>query len=652
MTLYRQLVVIIISLFTACFLVSVTISTGNLRSFLGEQLASHAQDTATSLGLSLSPYMQRNDTAVMNSMVDAIFDRGYYRTISVIAVNGEPLIERSNPATSEDVPSWFIDYIDLQIPTAKAMVMSGWKQAATVVVASHPGYAYQELWENCLDTLVLFSLTAVAAILLGILAVYLLLIPLKRVEEQAEAICHQNFVIQEKLPHTRELRRVVEAMNRLSSKVNEIFTEQLFTTERLREQAYRDPVTGLGNRRYFERQLQASLESQEESSGGTILLLELSGLEQVNTASGYQAGDILLHRTAELIQKRLAEFSKYFVSRTSGAGFGIVVEGISSREADALANALVKDLLQLHTENLVEDSNIAHIGTAMWESGDSMSGVLAEADNALRSAQAMGNNGWHRHESTEGAPRSIPGAAEWHSRLKQAISSAKATLCAQPVLEFTGSGDKVLHKEIFLRLPDENDGFMTAGVFMPMAERIGLAAELDRFAIGKLLDHLSANPADPSRYAVNLAAASLHNPGFVEWLCRQLQAHPGYGQRIAFEFPESGVLGNIPNTRTVVDRLSALGCSCGIDHFGRSFNSFGYLRSLKVRYLKIDGGYTRDINRENDNQFFIRALADTAHSVDIRVFAEAVESVEEIDAIRLLNVDGVQGYLFGKPELL
>ena len=149
MTLYRQLVVIIISLFTACFLVSVTISTGNLRSFLGEQLASHAQDTATSLGLSLSPYMQRNDTAVMNSMVDAIFDRGYYRTISVIAVNGKPLIERSNPATSEDVPSWFIDYIDLQLPTAKAMVMSGWKQAATVVVASHPGYAYQELWENC-----------------------------------------------------------------------------------------------------------------------------------------------------------------------------------------------------------------------------------------------------------------------------------------------------------------------------------------------------------------------------------------------------------------------------------------------------------------------------------------------------------------------
>jgi len=652
MTLYRQLVVTIVTLFTACFLISVTISTGNLRSFLGEQLESHAQDTATSLGLSLSPYMQRNDTTVMSSMVDAIFDRGYFRSISVIAVNGEPLIERSNPATSDGIPSWFIDYIDLRLSAAEAMVMSGWKQAATVVVVSNPGYAYQELWENCLDTLVLFSLTALASILLGILAIHLLLKPLKRVEEQAESICQLDFVTQDKLPRTRELRRVVEAMNRLAGKVSEIFTEQLATTEQLREQAYKDPVTGLGNRRYFDRQLQTMLESSELSSGGAILLLELSQLEQVNAASGYQSGDILLHRTAELIEKRLAGFGKYFAARISGAGFGIVVEAINNRETDALADAFVRDLLQLHTEHLVEDSNIAHIGTAIWESGDSMSEVLAEADNALRAAQAMGAIGWHRHEPTDEAPRSMPGAEQWHTRLMQAISSRCATLCAQPVLEFTDSGDEVLHREIFLRLQDENNGFLTAGVFMPMAERTGLAAGMDRLAIGTLLDYLTSNPADTSRYAVNLAASSLHDPALVEWLCKELQEKPGCAQRIAVEFPESGVLADIPNTRTVVDRLSSLGCNCGIDHFGRSFNSFGYLRSLKVRYLKIDGGYTRDINRESDNQFFVRALADTAHSVDIRVFTEAVESAEELDAIRLLNVDGVQGYLVGKPEFL
>jgi len=652
MTLYRQLIVIIIALFSACFLVSVTISTVNLRSFLEEQFQTHAQDTATSLGLSLSPYMHSHDMAVMNSMVDAIFDRGYYKTISVITVNGEPLIERSNPVTISSVPSWFVDHIDLRLTAAEAMVMSGWKQAATVTVVSHPGHAYQELWKNCLDTFLLFSLTAVTAILLGILAVYLLLKPLTRVEEQAEAICQKTFKIQDKLPRTRELRRVVEAMNRLAGKVNEIFTDQALLTERLREQAYKDPVTGLGNRRYFDLQLQSCLESREESLGGTVLLVELSHLKQINTTSGYQTGDALLHRTAELVQTRLADFRTYFLSRLSGAGFGIVVEGIDSKEADELAHSLSRDLLQLNTEDLAKDGNIAHIGLTMWKSGDSKSGVLAEADNALRAAQISGDNAWHRYEPINEAPRSIPGAGQWHTYLKQAISSASAALCVQPVLEFTDVGNKLLHKEVFLRLPDENGNIMTAGIFMPVAEQSGLAADLDRLAIGKLLDYLSANPADSCRYAVNLTRSSLHDTALVEWICKKLQANKERNRRIDFEFPESGVLSDIETTRTVVNKLSALGCNCGIDHFGRGFNSFGYLRSLGVQYLKIDGGYTRNIHHESDNQFLIKALADTAHSVDIGVFAVAVESREELDAIRALNVDGVQGYLVGKPEFL
>ncbi|MDH3872124.1 MAG: hypothetical protein OEU44_07915, partial [Gammaproteobacteria bacterium] len=163
MTLYRQLVLIIIVLLVAGFIGTVTISTNNLRHFLGEQLASHAQDTATSLGLSLSPHMQDNDLPIMNSMIDAIFDRGYYKSINVVTVGGESLVERSNPLQMEGVPDWFIDKVDFQVPTAEAIIMSAWKQAGTIQVTSHPGYAYRELWENTVDTFWLFLLSALAA---------------------------------------------------------------------------------------------------------------------------------------------------------------------------------------------------------------------------------------------------------------------------------------------------------------------------------------------------------------------------------------------------------------------------------------------------------------------------------------------------------
>jgi len=286
MTLYRQIALSIILLLILGFLGTMIVSTSNLRSFLVTQLESHAQDTATSLGLSLSPQMQAQDLPIMTSMVDAIFDRGDYSNISVVAINGEILIERNKPISPEQVPVWFINTIPLQTPRAEALVMSGWKQAATVAVTSHSGRAYNELWSNTVDTLKLFLASAAITLLLGLLAVRILLRPLQRVEMQADAICNQSYPVQKKLPRTRELKSVVMAMNRLSEKVHTLFTDQAALTERLREQAYLDPVTGLGNRRYFNRQLQALLESREEQVEGAFLLIELRGLAQANEKRG------------------------------------------------------------------------------------------------------------------------------------------------------------------------------------------------------------------------------------------------------------------------------------------------------------------------------------------------------------------------------
>ncbi|MDH3561421.1 MAG: EAL domain-containing protein [Gammaproteobacteria bacterium] len=650
MTLYRQLVLIIIVLLVAGFIGTVTISTNNLRHFLGEQLASHAQDTATSLGLSLSPHMQDNDLPIMNSMIDAIFDRGYYKSINVVTVGGETLVERSNPLQMQGVPDWFIEKVDFQVPTAEAIIMSAWKQAGTIQVTSHPGYAYRELWENTVDTFWLFLLSALAAMLLALLFIRLLLNPLRRVEEQAEAICERSYPIQKRLPRTRELRRVVEAMNRLATKINSIFTEQTSLTERLREQAFKDPVTGLGNRRYFNRQLQNLIESPEESARGAVMLLELHNLDKINSRSGYQAGDETLHRTGELILQHLGSHQNRFAARISGAGFGIIATDVDKGEADALAADLSKDVLQLSAENLVVSEDIANIGVAMWKPGDSVSSLLSEVDIALRSAQSQGENTWYRYEPPASEQAPIQGAGQWHDFLDQVIASGRIALFTQPAYRVTGGKQELLHKEVLLRIPEKSGEFMPAGLFMPIAERIGLASAIDQLAVTRVLEHLASNNATNALHALNLTSTSLHDPKFTEWLCSQLMDHSAAKGRLVFELPEYGLMRDLLSARRLIERLAALGFEFGIDHVGRGFNSFGYLRSIKAHYLKIDGSYTREINSESDNQFFIQALADTAHSVDISVIAEAVESEAELETIKTLNVDGIQGYLFGKPE--
>jgi EAL domain-containing protein (putative c-di-GMP-specific phosphodiesterase class I) len=106
------------------------------------------------------------------------------------------------------------------------------------------------------------------------------------------------------------------------------------------------------------------------------------------------------------------------------------------------------------------------------------------------------------------------------------------------------------------------------------------------------------------------------------------------------------------HAREFIERLAALGCRSGIDHFGRGFSSYGYLRSLKIDYLKIDGSYINDIGAEEDNQFFIQSLTAAAHSIGIKVIAQSVETDAERKTLELMNLDGVQGYLVGKPEPL
>lgn len=235
MTLLRQLILAILALLLLVFAGSVAISVANTRHYLDAQLQSHAQDAATSLGLSLSTSAAEDDRATMESMVDALFDSGYYRSIRIIDTGGAPLVERAQPVRFDDVPAWFVRLIPLNTPLGEAMLMSGWRQLGRVQVTSNPGYAYLELWRTTRGSVGLFALVAALAVALSVVGVNIILRPLRATEAQAAAIADREFPVQEHLPRTRELRRVVEAMNHMSRKVRQMLDEQIALGERLRE---------------------------------------------------------------------------------------------------------------------------------------------------------------------------------------------------------------------------------------------------------------------------------------------------------------------------------------------------------------------------------------------------------------------------------
>ena len=643
MTLYRQIVMVILVVFPLLFAGTLTVAVERTRIFLKEQLQSHAQDTATSLGLSLSPHMQDEDLPTMKSMVDAIFDRGYYREIKVEKTDGTPLIVRDQDVKIEGVPAWFVAHLPLDTPEAKAAVMAGWKLAASVYVSSHPGYAYDQLWQTATRIFYWFAALALLALALAMVALHFLLKPLQAVERQAEALCARKYQFQERLPRTRELRRVVVAMNRMTEKVKAMFAEQASSAERLREQAYRDSLTGLGNRRYFDSQLQARLLGSEEAGNGALLLVQLKDLRALNERLGFEAGDRLVAAAARVIEQAVAGVEGAVIARLTGADFGLLLPSVSSAQADDLAKSLAGALGQMSSQGLSESSNVGHVGVAMYEPGRQPGEVLAEADNALRAAQSAGENAWQRYQA-EGA--AMPGRREWKARLEEVINAGTVVLEGQQVVDAAETG-KVLHREVFVRIPNPEGGLWNAGVFMPTAEQLGLARDIDRIVVRQVLEHLGSR-SEAVPVAVNLSPASLRNEEFVSWLLGALERAGALRAGIIFELPEFGAVRDLEAVRNFAARVRDLGHGVALDHFGRSFSSFGYLQSLRPEYVKIDRAYTRLADR--DDQFFVESLCSVAHSLDILTIAEGVEDQERWEALKQLHVDGIQGYVAGRPE--
>lgn len=650
MTLYRQLATSIIILFAVGFIGTVLSSTSNLRSFLESQLETHAQDTATSLGLSLSPYMQKPDLSVINSMIDAIFDRGYFQSIQLIDIDGNTLVEKTRENQGMQAPGWFIKLVSFQSPSAESILMSGWKQAGSIHVVSHPGFAYREMWSNTRDTFLLFLASAVIILGAALLALKLLLRPLREVEKQAEAIGRRSWIVQKRLPRTRELRSVVTAMNRLSSRVSEIFTEQSEVTEELRRKVYLDTVTELGNRQSFNRQCQIQIEAGDHEVHGALLLVRLGALKEINESEGYPEGDKLLQRVAGLIKAQINKGGDGFVARLSGGEFGLVLLGADTQDAEILATNLCEELRLVQDEVVPGSRDFAHIGLTMWEHGRDHAGLLAEADHALRSASIGAAIDWHRYRPEANDQTGAVGKEYWRSRVRNAVDTGNFRLCTQAV--YTADNERnVLHREVLLRLPDGEGNYTSAGIYHPAIDSMNGARKLDRLIVEKLLEHVAGDDSQIP-YAINLSMASITDQDFREWLCKTLEASERAAGRIQLEIAENTVTSNIEQTSNLVNRLATCGYQTGIDHFGRDFHPFGYLSTLGVNYIKVDGYYTRGISRNRANQFFIKSLRETMHTLGIKILAQSVETGDEYESLRTIRLDGYQGYLFGKPEPL
>ncbi|MBT5228962.1 MAG: EAL domain-containing protein [Methylococcales bacterium] len=648
MTLYRQLTISVSLLLVVMLIGTLAVNIHTTRTFLQGQLSSHAQDTATSLGLSLSQYSVEEDVPIMTSMVDAIFDRGYYEQISLTKVDGSPFIEKNSTIVVDTVPQWVINSVAFEAPSASAKVMSGWTEMGTVTVTSHAGYAYQEFWQTAVRLAVWFLLGAVVSLAILGLGVKVLFRPLQQVKSQADAVANKTYELQTNIPATKELKSVVLAMNQMTTKVQSHFLEQANFSERMREMAYQDATTGLGNRRYFISQLENRITQMEPGEHGVLILIQLVGLQTINDTEGFEAGDAYIKGAADLLVGFVSKECDSLTARLAGADFAVYLrqdEGLSILER---VEELSQLFCELHQQGYTPNVDVSHIGSCGIKADSSVATILSEADLALRVAQGKGHNQWHIHsQAGSELTQDLNGRQAWGQFIREIIATESVLLHAQNVVKHPGEG--VIHQEILVRILDKDNQVWPAGVVLPMAEQFKLVCDIDQIIIKKLIVYLNANPGTDT-FAVNLCTQALSEDRFVAWLNETLQANSAAASRMIFEFSEFGAVRQLDALKAFSANLRRLGCGFGLDHFGQAFTSFGYLNSLKPDYVKIDGGYIAHMVDCRDDQFFVESLCHVAHSLDIVAIAERVETEEQAKLLSILGVDAIQGYLVHKPE--
>jgi diguanylate cyclase (GGDEF)-like protein/PAS domain S-box-containing protein len=421
--------------------------------------------------------------------------------------------------------------------------------------------------------------------------------------------------------------------------------------ERARQLEYlvdHDFLTGLYNRRWFERELGREVErAARYGTPGAVLIIDLDHFKDINDSFGHQAGDDLLKGVAGLLKQRARQSD--VLARLGGDEFALLLPQTPPDRAELVADEIVKTLNRRMAASAGQSLAItASVGVAISD-GLTDTELLAYADLAMYEAKEAGRNRFAVYRSVKGERVSARLAEA--ERIRHALEENALLLYGQPVLDFQTN---TLHNyELLVRLPGDGDSEpLLPSAFLYVAERFGLIQAVDawvvRSAIRLIADH--ARAGRELVLSVNLSGKSICDPKLalgIEEALDEAAIDPG---RLIFELTETAAIGHIEQAKAFASRLRRRGCQFALDDFGAGFGSFYYLKNFPFDYIKIDGGFIRELTSNPMDQLVVQAIVSIAQGLAKKTVAEFVGDQETSSQLRKLGVDCAQGYYIGEPR--
>lgn len=421
-------------------------------------------------------------------------------------------------------------------------------------------------------------------------------------------------------------------------------------------QAAHDDLTGLVNRKEFEKRLKmAVVEISQNESSGALLYLDVDLFKVINDTCGHIAGDLLLQEISQTIKQYVNDGD--CVARLGGDEFGVLLTDVDAEKAMVVAEG-IKSAVE-NNGFIWNDMNFnitLSIGVVVIDSeSEDVYILMSKADTACFMAKDTGRGGAHLYRSDDEDIANCHGEMQWVARLNKALDNSEFLLYYQTIAPLNEGVEHGKHYEILLRLKDEQGNLVPPFVFLTAAERYNMISRIDRWVVKNTLKWLGDNPGhlnDLSLCSINLSGNSLGDPLLLGYIQEQLKQYNVAPQKVCFEVTETMAVANMKVAENLIKELRKQGCMFALDDFGTGMASFDYLKNLPVDYLKIDGSFVKDILSDPIDSAMVRSINDIGHVMGKKTIAEFVENDDIGNLLRDIGVDFAQGYGIAMPTPL
>jgi len=430
-------------------------------------------------------------------------------------------------------------------------------------------------------------------------------------------------------------------------KVESLILSHINDANELEKEAYIEPLTKLENRNRF---VQFFANEEHKVEFGVLAITRCSELQTINQIHGFNEGDNYICKVAEIIKKVTSSYRDARIYRLNSSDFATLLPNVKLKEAENVANEITSKFNEYQQSSDLD--SVGYTGLVYFEKDKPLGELLALADTGISVAQTNKMNSWFSQTDTDILQSSTAsyGNQNWRQEIDNVLENQRIKLLVQHIKP--NNRNNKVYGEVLARFLNSTNEMLPTASFIAMAEKLDKIVAVDKMIIEKVINEIKNKNLHEHFFGINISARSIHDEHFSIWLERRLLKEANIASKIIFEITEHGLQQNIKTSKRFIDMVHRVGSRITVERFGVGLTSFKFFRDLKPDFIKMDSTYTRDIDDDKNNQYFIRLMVDLAHRLSITVLAESVESQEEKFTLEKLFIDGCQGFYLGKPEAI